>query len=189
MSYSYVETVSPVGPLSGPKLGPVGLATFIFTVFGATLAIVGAAVWWFPEVIEEQLPVSVLLDGYAAPEEVAASVEAFKVGQGEVIEPYLIVKNNSDQTLTSVYMRINRNFLFHMADPLPAGGVHKFYLSRFIEPDGSRFWPHRYPVERVEVRGRLPSLKQAIMVRRWDDLVGTPGDAANAAASVAESEH
>ena len=160
-----------VEPRRGPRLGPKGLAAFTILIFAATLGIVAVAVLCFPEVIDEQLPVTILVDGYIAPEEVDASVKRYQEGTGEVLEPYLTVRNDSDQPLTSVYMRLNRNFIFHPDKPLPPGEEMKFYLSRFQEPDGSRFWPHRYSLSRVEVRGRLPSLKQAILVTTWEDLV------------------
>ncbi|MEZ6104554.1 MAG: hypothetical protein R3B96_00175 [Pirellulaceae bacterium] len=77
-----------VEPRRGPRLGPKGLAAFTILIFAATLGIVAVAVLCFPEVIDEQLPVTILVDGYIAPEEVDASVKRYQEGTGEVLEPY-----------------------------------------------------------------------------------------------------
>lgn len=170
---------------NGPRLGPKGLAIFIVAVLGSTLGIVAVARLCFPEIIEAPLPVTLSLEGYATPEEVDASIKRSEAGEGEILEPYITVRNASDRPLSSVYMRVNRNFLFHSAEPLEPGGEYKFYLSRFVEADGSRFWPHRYPVDRIEVRGRLPSLKQAILITRFTELQAKAAEEANAAEEAA----
>lgn len=170
MESSLESTTSRPVFANAPRLSPWGLAVFIVGVIGSTFAIVVVARLSFPEVISEPLPVTILLDGYASPEQVDASIKRFELGEGEILEPYVTVRNDSDAPISSLYMRVNRSFLFHSAEPLAAGSEHRFYLSRFVEADGTRFWPHRYPLDRIEVRGRLPNLKQAIRVVRMSEL-------------------
>ena len=73
-----------VEPRRGPRLGPKGLAAFTILIFAATLGIVAVAVLCFPEVIDEQRPVTILVDGYIAPEEVDASVSSAMIAQAAI---------------------------------------------------------------------------------------------------------
>ena len=151
-------------------MGPKALATFIVLMILSPVAIVVVAYTLFPEVIKEPLPIRVSLAGYLEPEAVAASVVRFRAGQGKALEPYVTVINEADYTINSVYVTLNRRFVFHAADPLEPGDSKDFYLSRFQEHDGSPFRPDRYDIRLITVKGRLPSLKQAMYEIEWEKL-------------------
>jgi len=174
-------------PFDAPRLGPRGLAIFIAVMILTPFAIVVGAYALFPDVVPQPLPVRVDIEGYIEPARVAASVERYRAGEGEVLEPYISVVNTADFPLNSVYVTLNEKFVFHTSEPIGPGEARDFYLSRFQEHDGSRFWPNRYDLREVTVRGRLPSLEQAIFRTEWKELIDPPaadgaaGDAADGA--------
>ncbi len=173
-------------PFDAPRLGPRGLAIFIAVMILTPFAIVVGAYALFPDVVPQPLPVRVDIDGYIEPARVAASVERYRAGEGEVLEPYISVVNTADFPLNSVYVTLNEKFVFHTSEPIGPGEARDFYLSRFQEHDGSRFWPNRYDLREVTVRGRLPSLEQAIFRTEWKELIAP--QAADGAADGANSE-
>lgn len=143
-------------------LSPVGIVVLAFSMF--------------PEVVKEPLPVAVSIEGYLTPAQVDASVVQFRAGRGEVLEPYVTVTNTAEFELNSVYVTLNRRFVFHSANTLQPGESRDFFLSRFQEHDGSPFWPHKYDIQRVTVKGRLPSLKQAMYEVEWSEFTSPPKD-------------
>lgn len=169
-------------PVPTPRLSSKGLTVALFFMILTPVCLVAAAVTMFPEIDQRELPVSILLDGYHYPAEVQASVDAYNAGEGEVIEPFLTVRNDGDERLSSLFVTVNKRFVFHAADPLQPGESRDFYLSRLQEPDGSMFWPNLYDIRRVIVKARLPSKKQAIYQAEWATLV-TEAAQANATPS------
>jgi hypothetical protein len=174
-------------PVSTPHLSSKGLTVALFFMILTPVCLVAAAVTMFPEIDQRELPVSILLDGYHYPAEVQASVDAHNSGQGEVLEPYLSVRNDGDEPLSSLFVTVNKRFVFHAADPLQPGESRDFYLSRLQEPDGSMFWPNLYDIRRVIVKARLPSKKQAIYQADWATLV-TESVQANATPTTEQAE-
>ena len=158
-----------------------GLTIALVFMILTPVCLVAAAVTMFPTLDQRELPVSILLDGYHYPAEVQASVDAFNEKKGEVLEPFLTVRNDGDEPLSSLFVTVNKRFVFHASEPLAPGGTRDFYLSRLQEPDGSMFWPNLYDVRRVIVKARLPSKKQAIFQADWASLVtknaANPGSA------------
>ncbi|MEC7445638.1 MAG: hypothetical protein VX500_04910 [Planctomycetota bacterium] len=148
-----------------------GLTIALVFMILTPVCLVAAAVTMFPTLDQRELPVSILLDGYHYPEEVQASVDAFNAKKGEVLEPFLTVRNDGDEPLSSLFVTVNKRFVFHASEPLAPGDTRDFYLSRLQEPDGSMFWPNLYDVRRVIVKARLPSKKQAIFQSDWASLV------------------
>ena len=158
-------------PVPTPRLSSKGLTVALFFMILAPVCLVAAAVTMFPEIDQRELPVSIQLDGYHYPAEVQASVDAHNAGEGEVLEPYLSVRNDGDEPLSSLFVTVNKRFVFHASEPLAPGESRDFYLSRLQEPDGSMFWPNLYDIRRVIVKARLPSKKQAIFQADWATLV------------------
>jgi hypothetical protein len=158
-------------PVPAPHLSSKGLTVALFFMILAPVCLVAAAVTMFPEIDQRELPVSIQLDGYHYPAEVQASVDAHNAGEGDVLEPYLSVRNDGDEPLSSLFVTVNKRFVFHASEPLAPGESRDFYLSRLQEPDGSMFWPNLYDIRRVIVKARLPSKKQAIFQADWATLV------------------
>lgn len=176
-----VTTESRPQVVRAPRLSKLGLTAAIVGMIASPVALVIVSFTLFPEIVSEPLPVSISMVGYRSPEEVQRSIEASQRSGTSVIEPYLSVKNEADFPISSVYVTLNRRFVFHTDRPLQPGESRNFYLSRFQEPDGSPFWPHRYDIQRVIVRGRLPNLKQAIHEKTWEELLaGDQGGAGQA---------
>lgn len=174
-------------PSSPLYLSSRGLTIALVFMILTPVCLVAAAVTMFPAPDQRELPVSILLDGYHYPAEVQASVDAFNGGKGQVLEPFLTVRNDGEETLSSLFVTINKRFVFHASEPLAPGDTQDFYLSRLQEPDGSMFWPNHYDVRRVIVKARLPSKKQAIFQADWASLVTRNAANSNSGEPVDES--
>ena len=156
---------------SASRLSRTGLTIALLVMIGTPVVLVAASIALFPSVDEKELAVLVTTEGYHEPAEVQASVDAFRQGKGEVLEPYITVHNQGDESLSSLFVTVNKRFVFHAAEPLAAGEKMDIYLSRMLEPDGSMFWPHKYDMRRIIVKARLPSKKQAIYQAEWSEVL------------------
>lgn len=173
-----MNQVSRPQPFPAPTLGRRGLIVTTFVMILCPFAIVAFSVWYFPEVDDRPLPVTVSLDGYATPAQVMDSIQAAQLDGGSPLEPYLTITNDGADVLTSIFVTVNKRFVFHSGEPLEPGASRDFYLHRFLEPDGSRFWPQRYDIRRVVVKARLPSRKQGVYQADWATLTASSDRAA-----------
>ncbi|MEC8507133.1 MAG: hypothetical protein VXZ53_09140, partial [Planctomycetota bacterium] len=94
-----ISSAKKVFPQPSPPLylSSKGLSIALVFMILTPVCLVAAAVTMFPTLDQRELPVSILLDGYHYPEEVQASVDAFNAKKGEVLEPFLTVRNDGDE--------------------------------------------------------------------------------------------
>ena len=82
----------------------------------------------------------------------------------------LILKNDSDDEWTHMYLRINRLFSAdaYEGEPLAPGEEKVFEISRFQTRTGAQLDLTYNPVRNVEVYARLPSGARAVYVRDFE---------------------
>ena len=73
----------------------------------------------------------------------------------------LVVKNNSDQDWTHLNIQINRHYQIYDIEPIPARGVRKYKLSRFVSRSGARFQVRYNTLKSVRIYARRPTRDRA----------------------------
>lgn len=138
-----------------PQLSARGFFIALAVVCLIPLTILSGYAVLYGKATEKTLPVSVSID--RRPMQVQDGTPQTPNAARPVLEDVIVIENDADFAISSLYADLNGQFFMYVDQPLAAGDLLVLPQAGFVNKTGQRWVPGNFRINEITVMGKLPS--------------------------------